>query len=247
MKIGILKTDDVNPALVTAFGEYPEQFQTLLSQVDPSLEFVTYDVTRGEYPVALDEVDGYLITGSKAGVYDDLPWIAELAAFIRKLYHSGHKLVGICFGHQLVAQALGGRAAKAEQGWGIGVHSVVLQSPPETSVSNPALAAELAAGRSLSLLVSHQDQVLEPAPGAEVLAGSEFCPIAITRLDRQFLTFQGHPEFVAGYVQGLMALRREQYGETLYQTATASLQQPTDHLLVARWIVDFLSPDNATG
>lgn len=231
MKIGILKSDDVYPVLAQEYGEYPDMFINLLSKVDPNLHFVIYAVQHGEYPAHIDDVDAYLITGSKASVYDDAGWIHQLIDFVRKLHEAQKKLVGICFGHQLVAHALGGRTAKSEKGWGIGRHSYQLTEQ----------AAEFAPpGEEFSILASHQDQVVEPAEGAEILASSDFCPVAMTRVGDHILTFQGHPEFNPDYAHGLMDVRRDLYNDTLYNQAVDSLTLPLDQLQVAQWIVEFL-------
>ena len=123
MKLGILKTDAVRPEWVPEFGEYPDMFVALLGQLDPALEFVVYDVEQGEFPDDIDEVDAYLITGSKSSVYDDKPWIAALMDFVRELDRRHKKIVGICFGHELVAQALGGKTEKSSKGWREGLHT----------------------------------------------------------------------------------------------------------------------------
>ncbi|HEY7775911.1 MAG TPA: GMP synthase, partial [Kineobactrum sp.] len=130
MKLGILKTDAVRPEWVPDFGEYPDMFIALLGQLDPSLEFAVYDVEQGQYPADIDEVDAYLITGSKSSVYDDKPWIETLMAFVRELDQRRKKLVGICFGHQLVAQALGGKTEKSPKGWGVGLQTQRFASMP---------------------------------------------------------------------------------------------------------------------
>ena len=191
MKLGILKTDAVRPEWVPEFGEYPAMFVALLGRLDPQLEFAVYDVEEGEYPADIDEVDAYLITGSKSSVYDDKPWIADLMDFVRELDARGKKIVGICFGHQLVAQALGGRTEKSPKGWGVGLHDYRFSSSPDWHDG----------GRDdFHILVSHQDQVTVPAEGSEVLAGSAFCPNAVCQLGRHILTFQGHPEFSLTHV-----------------------------------------------
>lgn len=231
IRLGILKTDDVHPMIVDEYGEYPDMFATLLSAVDSALAFVTYEVHKGEYPSDLNEVDAYLITGSKFSVYEQIGWITELQEFVRRLHQARKKLIGICFGHQLIAQSLGGKTEKTDRGWGIGSHSVVLTDK----------AGDLdVAGSGFRLLVSHQDQVVEPADGAEVLAGSEFCPNAMCRIDSHILTFQGHPEFTPGYALKLMNLRRDKYDDDLYQQAVDSLILPLDKRRVAQWIVDFI-------
>jgi GMP synthase-like glutamine amidotransferase len=231
LKLGILKTDDVRPEWVGEFGEYPDMFTTLLRDVDPSLEVTIYEVQQGEYPQDIDEVDAYLMTGSKASVYEDLPWIHTLADFVRKLDKANKKLVGICFGHQMIAHALGGKTEKSDKGWGVARHTAKLTDKADAYAD---------AGTPFSILVSHQDQVMEPATGAEVLASSEFCPVAMCQLGNHMLSFQGHPEFMPAYSQQLLDLRRETYGEELYQQGVESLSQPLDQPVVAGWIMNFL-------
>lgn len=232
MKIGILKTDDVRPTLVGEFGEYPDMFINLLAQVDPALEFVIYDVARSDYPQDLEAVDAFLMTGSKAGVYEDIDWVNRLAEFVRVLHAECRKLVGICFGHQMIAHALGGRVEKSPRGWGVGRHSYTLTD---------AAGAFAAPGTRFSVLASHQDQVVEPAEQAVVLAASDFCPVAMTRVGEHMLSIQGHPEFCPGYARALMEARRTCIGEARFQQGMASLSEPLDRLQVARWMLDFLS------
>lgn len=231
MKIAILRADSVRPEFTARYGEYPEMFIALLRQVDPGLEFVTYDVEHGEYPGSTDGIDAWLITGSKASVYEDEAWIRKLEDFVRRLHDEQRTVIGICFGHQLVAQALGGKTAKAAVGWGVGVHRANWRQHPNWLIAEDD---------GFSLLVSHQDQVTEPVPGSEILAGSEFCPAAVCQLGQHILTFQGHPEFVSDYSRDLMNVRRERLGEDVYQAGIASLSQQTDQKKVAQWIVDFI-------
>ncbi|SDJ96337.1 glutamine amidotransferase-related protein [Microbulbifer yueqingensis] len=231
MKIGVLKTDDVRKELVGEFGEYPEMFAKLLRDQDPSLEFVTYEVQHGHFPDDIDEVDAYLITGSKTGVYEDKPWITPLMEFVRLLHEREKPTIGICFGHQLIAQALGGRTRKSDKGWGVGVHSYELQETPSW-MSEPL--------ETFRLLVSHQDQVEELPPGAKVLASSDFCPMAMVQVDEHMLTFQAHPEFTKPYSNSLMELRKEVFGGEVVEKGQASLQNDIHESTVARWMLEFL-------
>lgn len=232
MILGILKTDAVRPEWVPEFGEYPDMFIALLGGVDPELEFVVYDVQQGEYPEDIDEVDAYLVTGSKSSAYEDKPWIHELIEFVRELDRRRKKLVGICFGHQLVAQALGGRTEKSAKGWGVGLHRHhFVRVPAWHDGGSP----------DLDILVSHQDQVVQTATGAQVLAGSEFCENAVCQIGDHILTFQGHPEFLTGYSRDLMTSRRELIGEETYQAGMASLDGESERERVARWILEFLA------
>jgi GMP synthase-like glutamine amidotransferase len=234
IKLGILKTDTVREDLVQEFGEYPDMFGALLSAVDPSLEFVVYDVERGEYPDNIDDVDAYLMTGSKSSVYEDKAWIHELSDFVRELHRRRKRLVGICFGHQMVAHALGGKTEKSEKGWGVGAHEALFHRLPEWHDGEDP---------EFVLLVSHQDQVVETAPGAEVLAGSAFCENAVCQLGDHILTLQGHPEFVKDYSEKILNMRREHIGEDNYERGMNSLGRELDRERVAEWIVAFLRGD----
>ncbi len=231
MILGILKTDAVRPEWVPDFGEYPDMFVALLSQLDPQLQFRIYDVEEGVYPEDIDEVDAYLITGSKSSVYEDKPWIVKLMDFVRELHGRKKKIVGICFGHQLVAQALGGKTEKSPKGWGVGRH---------THRFNQAAHWHDQGEPDFEILVSHQDQVVKNAEGAQVLAGSDFCENAVCQVGDHILTFQGHPEFVPGYSREIMEYRHDTIGEDVYQAGIASLEQDHQGNRVARWILAFL-------
>jgi GMP synthase-like glutamine amidotransferase len=231
MKLGILKTDAVRPEWVPDFGEYPDMFVALLGRADPSLEFAVYDVEQGEYPADIDEVDAYLITGSKSSVYDDKAWIAELLDFVRELNARQKKIVGICFGHQIVAQALGGKTEKSSKGWGVGLHTHTFSSVPAWhDGEDPAF----------NILVSHQDQVVENAEGARVLASSDFCENAVCQVGDHILTFQGHPEFVSDYSREIMEFRREAIGEETYHQGVKSLAVDSQGDRIAAWVLAFL-------
>jgi GMP synthase-like glutamine amidotransferase len=231
MKLGILKTDAVRPEWVLEFGEYPDMFIALLRQADPDLEYAVYDVEQGQYPADIDEVDAYLITGSKAGVYEDKPWIAELMAFVRQLHHRRKKLLGICFGHQLVAQALGGKTEKSPRGWGVGLHTHRFSTAPAWHDQEDM---------DLNILVSHQDQVVAVPEDAQVLAGSEFCVNAVCQIGDHILTFQGHPEFQHSYAREIMTFRRDTIGEEAYVAGMDSLCGVHEGQRVGRWIFNFL-------
>ena len=231
MKLGILRTDTVRPEWACNFGQYPDMFVTLMGRADPDMEFVTYDVEGGQYPDDIDEVDAYLITGSKSSVYDDKPWIPPLIEFVRQIAARDKKIIGICFGHQLVAQALGGKTEKSDKGWGAGLHTHTFTETPSWHDGGDA---------DLNILVSHQDQVVQNATGARVLASSDFCENAVCQIGEQILTFQGHPEFIPEYSREIMEFRRELFGEEVYHSGVASLSQEQEGDRVARWVVNFL-------
>jgi GMP synthase-like glutamine amidotransferase len=231
LKIGILQADDVVPHLAEKYGEYPAMFQQLLSAVNDDqkvdLEFETYAVNAGIYPAEIDEVDAYILTGSKSSVYEDAPWIVQLAKFVRALHSHKKKLVGVCFGHQMVAQALGGETSLSTAGWSLGVKNTI-------PTGSNRLGTE-----PFNLIYSHQDQITKPVEGTVVLASTDTCPIAATSLGEHILTFQGHPEFYPDYTSELYEFRRNNYPPEIYQKAMDSFRQGVDQLLVAKMMIDF--------
>jgi len=234
--VGILKADSVLDDLQRTHGDYSDMFTRILSTDAHPCEVKVYDVEHLEYPPEIDVCDGYLITGSKRSVYEDEPWIQQLGAFVQTLHQARKKLVGICFGHQLVAQVLGGKTEKSDRGWGVGRHDTRLLLD---------LNADAPAGTQFSLLSSHQDQVSKLPGSARVLAQSEFCPIAGMLIDQHILTFQGHPEFDTAYARALLQIRRELVGEAKYEVAISSMAQVPDQALVAEWILRFIEDNDA--
>ena len=222
----------MDPECRARFGDYGDMFAIALgSAFDPRPSFEFFDVRRGCYPGRIEDCAGYLITGSRASVYDDEPWIDRLKGFVRELNNARAKTVGICFGHQLVAAALGGHVDRAEAGWGVGVHTweIVDDSP----WMRPRLD-------ELRLLASHQDQVEVLPQSARLLAASDFCPNAAFAIEGHVFAVQGHPEFTRDYARFLMCRRREALGGA-FGPGIASLNEPTDQAVVAKWIAAFLT------
>lgn len=231
MDLGILETGVPPADLQARFGSYGEMFQQLLG---PQYRYSHYDVRAGQYPESLGRHQAYLITGSAAGVYDGEPWIESLKRFIQEA--SGRApLVGICFGHQLMAEAYGGRVVKSPKGWGIGLHHYDIER--RAAWMSPDSATKL------SLPVSHQDQVVDLPSDAVVLAASEFTPYAVLEYpQRRAISFQGHPEFSPEYATALIDLRRgARFPQELADVAVASLQKPNDAARVAGWVRNFLN------
>jgi len=236
MKIGILQCDSVRSQFQGQFGDYPEMITSLFYPLAPAFSYEVYDVVAGHYPASLDECDAYITTGSKASVYGGEAWIGALQTFIIRLRQAEIKLIAICFGHQLVAQAFGGKVSQSDKGWGVGVQAM------NVTTTVPWMEA-LPIGGACQVLVSHQDQVLELPPEAELIAGSDFCPHAMFLLGETVFTIQGHPEFSKPYAEALMGFRRELLGASVYATGIDSLQLRTDEQLIAQWMISFLSRD----
>ena len=235
-RIGILQCDRVRPELIERHGDYPDMFRGLLEPQlrrpsGSTVSLPVFDVEHGRYPDDPADCYAYLITGSRAGVYDPEPWIRPLMGFARELHRRRIPVAGICFGHQLLAQALGGRAEKSAKGWGVGIRRVAV------AAQRPWMQPPLAA---FELIYSHQDQVTRLPPGARRLAGDTFCPNAMFELDRLVLGCQGHPEFSPEYAAALLDLRAARIGADATRAARASLTGARDHEVVARWLLSFL-------
>lgn len=224
MTVGILECGFPPAALLPEHGTYAGMVRRLLG---PGRDTVTYDVTAGVLPPDASACAAYVLTGSPAGVYEDLPWIPGLIRFLQRAKGRA-KLVGICFGHQAMAQAFGGTVVKSPKGWGVGVQRYgVERSAPWMDGAGHVDAP-----------ASHQDQVVTCPPGAQVTLASAFTPLA--GLDYgDAISFQFHPEFDPGFGTALLAARRDSYG-ALADPAIASYGRPNDCARVGQWIGRYL-------
>jgi GMP synthase-like glutamine amidotransferase len=227
MKIGILETGAPPEPLGDRFGDYPTMFERLLAA--PGRSFERFDVGAGALPADPGAFHAFVVTGSPAGVYDDLPWIEPLKAFLREAKGRA-ALVGVCFGHQVMAEAFGGKVEKSDRGWGVGLHRYeVLDRRPWMD-----------AAPTIAIPASHQDQVVQAPLNATVIAGSAFSPYGAFAYDDQpAISIQLHPEFEPEYAQALVDRRRHTLGD-LAAPAIASLEAPNDNARVGAWIGRFL-------
>ncbi len=238
MKLGILNVLDSRESDIDWQGSTAEIYVRFLESVQAPFEYVTYEVAQGQLPESIDACDAYLITGSPTGAYDADPWIKPLAAFIHESYHNHKRLVGICFGHQILADALGGHVEKSEKGKGLGLKTFAINAT-KPWMSKPT--------SQCSLYFVHQDQVIDLPPEAELLGGNAFCPNALYTIDNRVLGVQGHPEFTRDLMEKILTAYKEQADPEVLATAVASLNNGTpDNKLMATWIVNFLAAKNLT-
>jgi GMP synthase-like glutamine amidotransferase len=228
MKIAVLETGVPPAPLAEEFGSYPDMFAKLLG---PGFELETFDAEHGELPAPAAH-GAYLITGSPAGVYDPLPWIAPLIEFIRAAKDS--KMIGVCFGHQVMAQALGGEVIKSPKGWAAGLNRYDVVHPQRWTNGEHRVA----------IPASHQDQVVVQPPNTTIVAASDFTPFAaLAWSDRPAISFQFHPEFSVGYAKALIEKRFDKVNNP--DAALRSLDEPNDNSHVGEWMRQFLDGESA--
>ena len=229
LSIALLECDHVDPEIRDIAGDYGDMFVRMFHRHTPEIDITRIDVINGVTWPDLGAHDGILITGSRHSTGDDLPWIHELARHLRDAHARQFPVAGICFGHQLIAQALGGRVQRAEVGWGVGVHTATVTTRRDWM--DPPVDG-------FRILVNHQDQVVDVPPDGVVVATSDHAPVAAFEAG-SLLGFQGHPEFDAAYADALMTRRRDRIGDETLQRARATLDEPTDQETVAHWIGQF--------
>ena len=234
MKIGVLETGLIREELADRFEPYPIMFGSLLDQSGHQIEIDSTSVVRGEMPNSVHDCDGWLITGSRHGVYDNLEWMPPLQDFIRKLADAQVPLVGVCFGHQIIAQALGGQVVKSDKGWGVGLHKYFIDQSQDWMQEHP---------EQVGIYAFHQDQVIELPDSAQVFLSSEFCPYAGLTYGDSIMSVQGHPEFEESYMTALL----DQFGGNVVPSDVAAEArssmaggQYADTAMLASWIGEFL-------
>ena len=219
MKLGLLQCGATPEELDPAHGGYPELYAALLGE---GFDWQTWRVFEGDFPDGPNAAEGWLISGSRFGAYEPHDWIAPLETLIRAIHAAGRPLVGICFGHQIVAQALGGRVEKFAGGWAVGRRPYRF------------------AGETIHLNAWHQDQVIVPPPGADAIATNDFTAHAGLAIGPRTLTLQPHPEFGAAYIADMIPHRGEGVvPAALLSEAERGLSAPLDNRRIGMWLADF--------
>lgn len=231
--IGILECGQTPADWIAEHGEMADPFPPFLRRADPALAFRVYKAHRHQLPASADECDAWLVTGSPHSVYEHHAWQAELAGFLTAAAQR-RPVVGICYGHQLLHEALGGKVEKEPRGWGIGVQGYELHE-------RPAWADAAEPHDAFRLIALHQDQVTRPAPGTRLLAGNAFCLVCITTIGDNVFTIQAHPEMTRTLARDIYEDQRAKQGDEATRRAMKSLEGHIDDLAAARWILGFIA------
>ena len=227
MRFAILQCDHVAKELLPQHGDYPAMFRQLFSNFD----FTTFEVNKNRFPKTVSDFDAYFVTGSKYSVYDEIDWIEALKKFVVEIHEDNRFYIGICFGHQILAESLGGKVAKNQGGWCAGIHTFNIEhkmpwmQPFESTLSLPMMC---------------QDQVINFPHNSIVLAGNEACPTAMFQVGENMLGIQAHPEFSTDYQRALIERRINRIGLDKSEIAIKSLSKKTDEQLFKKWVENWL-------
>ena len=237
MKLCILDNDILEGELAETYGSFGGLFTQLFARVGARWETQVFHTQLGQYPASFDDFDAVLLTGSRADSFSDAPWVVELRRRVTELLAQQKKMAGVCFGHQLIALCLGAPVSRAPQGWGAGRMTYDWHRPDLPHSADRA---------QVSLLASHQDQVHELPPGAQLVASSPFCPVASFTVGDHVFCIQPHPEFSEDLSAHLLDKRRALLGEEKYTASRQSLVHGHEGEDIARLVVAFLENQTAT-
>lgn len=234
MNICILDNDILDGPMAASYSSFAALFVRLFERVGAQWTFTAFQTPLGHYPDSFDTFDAIVLTGSRADAFSDAPWVVELRKRVTQLLQARKKMLGVCFGHQLVALCMGAPVTRAPQGLGEGRMAYTWHRP---DLPYCAQRTEIA------LLASHQDQVLELPTGASLVASSAFCPVAAFTVDQHVLCIQPHPEFTTDISAYLLDECRALLGEDKYHQSMASLALGHEGEQFARMVMAFLEQD----
>jgi GMP synthase-like glutamine amidotransferase len=228
--IGILACDHVGPELRDASRgrDYDDMYGEMMRAAEPSIRTRTYDVVGGELPDSPLECDAWVITGARYDAYRDEPWIVALRTFIAGVVEHRSRLVGVCFGHQAVAHALGGKAENTGT-WKAGPQLLHVDDTPWFE------------GGAVRVYAMHQDVASVIPPGARTIASGATAEHPMFLVGDNILCIQDHPEYDAAYISGLVEARRPRMGDEVTDAALATIAtESVDNAVTGRWLTDFL-------
>lgn len=213
--------------------EYSQLFLNFVQNIFPEQKekIIEYKIAQGKFPKSVSECKIWFITGSPNSVYDNIVWVHQLNEFVKELHRNKVKTIGICFGHQMIAHALGGEVTKSPKGWGVGIRDFKIIQKQIWMAFAP---------HKLSLFFSHQDQVNVLPPGTQLLATDDFCPHQIMQIGQHILTMQGHPEFSVKFAKELYVSFKNMIDTETFEEAIQSSYGQNDYKIISDWIRKFV-------
>ena len=211
-KIGVIEAGNVAEPLLEKHGTYSDMVLTWIKTAFAPSNSLSVLIYKNETLPDPSEADIWIISGSKHGVYENLPWINPLKNFIVKSYKNSIPMLGICFGHQIISEAMGGEVRKSKKGWGVGVQTYTISREVSwlKEIQENKKSTPLSFYKGFAF---HQDQVTKISENCTLIAGNDFCPYAMLSYGKDtqptILTIQSHPEFSKTYFKDLSILRSD--------------------------------------
>lgn len=229
-RLAVLTTFEGDLAFTARHPHDGDKVAAALHPLRPQWRFDTWPVSQGQWPEELLSYDGVVITGSPASVNDDSAWIRRLERTVRDLHARQRPMLGICFGHQVIASALGGRVGRLPSGLRVGtVSSQMHRHAPWMQPPQPVV----------TLYAAQEEQVLDPPPGAVVLGGDAACPVTFYAIGRHVFATQCHPEFYPAFMHDVLEVLADHLTPAALSRGREQLQGPVDTDLMRGWIVRF--------
>ena len=197
----IVQTGAAPAELRARMGDFPHWFRVAMALQPAQVRTVRVDHGQALPPPRM--LAAAVITGSGAMVSERLPWSERTAGWIRDALDVDLPLFGVCYGHQLIAHALGGRVDYHPQGREIGTQVIALLP----GAAHDPLLQRLHDG--FAAHTTHEQSVLEPPRGAQVLARSAHDAHQILRYSETAISTQFHPEFSVAAMQAYIRRRAD--------------------------------------
>ncbi|CAM1503293.1 Fc.00g080690.m01.CDS01 [Cosmosporella sp. VM-42] len=240
LRLAILEADTPQPNTRDKFGGYTGVFTALLTSAAGSAAALAEQVTITGYDVvndlnsypALADIDAILITGSRHTAFESDPWIVKLVEFTKAAIEGGVRVVGVCFGHQIVGRAMGAALGKSDRGWEVAV----------TEVDLTEKGKEIFGLDKMHIHQMHRDIVFDFPPNSIPLGSNQICEVQGMYVPGKYITVQGHPEFTEEIISEILFNRHKVgiFSDEVYEGAMKRAPIPHDGVKIAQAFLKFI-------